>query len=64
MFDLQLELCEKLVHFPQNLEYESAVLHFQSIIIDKTPCLFTKKITQSDRWNFLCIVEEYEGRLP
>ena len=25
---------------------------FRSIILDKTPCLFTKKTTQSERWIF------------
>ena len=42
---------------------------FRSIILDKTPCLFTKKTTQSERWIFLFIAEEFEGasvsyRLP
>ena len=28
-FDLQLKLCEKLVHYSKKLEQESAALHFQ-----------------------------------
>ena len=34
---------------------------FRSIILDKTPCLFTKKTTQSERRVFLFIVEEFDG---
>ena len=34
---------------------------FRSIILDKTPCLVTKKITQSERQIFWFIAEEFEG---
>ena len=34
---------------------------FRSIILDKTPCLFTKKITQSERRILLFIAERFEG---
>ena len=60
MFDLQLEPYEKLVHFSKDLEQESVVLHFRSIILDKKLCLFTKKRTQSERRTFWFIAEEFE----
>ena len=34
---------------------------FSSIILNKTPCLITKKITQSERRIFLFIAEEFKG---
>ena len=34
---------------------------FRSVTLDKTPCLFTKKIAQSVRRIFLFIAEEFEG---
>ena len=34
---------------------------FRSVILNRTPCLITKKITQSERPIFLFIAEEFEG---
>ena len=34
---------------------------FKSIILNKTPRLFTKIITQSERWIFLFNAEEFKG---
>ena len=42
----------------QNRKVQSS--SFRSIILDKTPCLFTKKISQSERTILLFIAEEFE----
>lgn len=34
---------------------------FRSIILDKTPCLLAKKLSQSERQIYLLIAEEFEG---